>query len=89
MKTSRSPVGNAFLDSLKDAEFAILAPHLVEKYLPRDMVLHDPGAPVDDVYFPTSSILSVITLMEDGRSVESCTIGRESAHGRLFTRSAP
>jgi CRP-like cAMP-binding protein len=88
MKKSRLLVGNAFLDSLKDAEFAILAPHLVEKFLPRDLVLHDPGAPVDDVFFPTSSILSVITLMEDGRSVESCTIGRESAHGLLYALGA-
>jgi CRP-like cAMP-binding protein len=60
----------------------------VDKYLPRDLVLHEPGAQVEDVYFPVSSILSVITLMEDGRSVESCTIGRESAHGLLYALGA-
>jgi CRP-like cAMP-binding protein len=84
MKNARPLTGNGLLDSLDNREFEIVKPFLLEKYLDRDLVLHDPGTVVEDVYFPTSTILSVITLMEDGRSVESCTIGRESAHGLLY-----
>jgi CRP-like cAMP-binding protein len=45
--------------------------------------MHEPGDRSEVVYFPNGAILSVITLMEDGRGVESSTIGRESAHGLL------
>jgi CRP-like cAMP-binding protein len=88
MSKIRSPVGNGFLDALADVDFETIAPFLTERYLERDVVLHEPGEAVDDTYFPISCILSVITLMEDGRSVESCTIGRESAHGLLYALGA-
>jgi CRP-like cAMP-binding protein len=35
------------------------------------------------VWFPTTAVLSVVTVMTDGRTVESDTVGRESAVGIL------
>ncbi len=46
-------------------------------------VLYEPGDAVDWVYFPSTAVLSVITIMGDGRSVESGTVGRESVVGVL------
>ena len=83
MKVARSFLGNSLLDNLEDAEYGLLEPYLTEKFLERDTVTHDPGDRIDTVYFPNGAILSVITLMEDGRGVESSTIGRESAQGML------
>ncbi len=83
MNSSRPFSGNVLLDHLNNSDFALLEPHLTEKFLDRDTVVHDPGDRADTVYFPNGCILSVITLMEDGRGVESSTIGRESAHGVL------
>jgi len=83
MNIARSSVGNSFLDHLQDADYGLLEPYLSEKMLDRDAVIHEPGDRVEVVYFPNGAVLSVITLMEDGRSVESSTIGRESAEGML------
>ena len=51
---------------------------LSESPLDRGTVLFEPGDPTNQVYFPTGAVLSVITLMSDGRAVESSTIGSES-----------
>ena len=78
MNTTRTFVGNSLLDNLDDGDYGLLEPALTEKFLARDTVIHDPGDRLDAVYFPTGAILSVMTLMEDGRCVESSTIGCES-----------
>ena len=83
MKTARLFVDNSFLDNLQTSDYEILEPYLSEKYLERDFTVNEPGDRVDVVYFPNGAVLSVITLMEDGRGVESATIGRESAQGML------
>ncbi len=83
MQTARLFVGNSFLDNLQTNDYALLEPHLIEKKLERDFTVNNPGDRVETVYFPNGAILSVITLMEDGRGVESSTIGRESVQGVL------
>jgi CRP-like cAMP-binding protein len=40
-----------------------------------------PDEPIRDVYFPLNCLLSMVTTMEDGASVESGTIGREGMSG--------
>jgi CRP-like cAMP-binding protein len=42
-----------------------------------------PGQPVSHVFFPSTAVLSVMTVMANGDRVESSTIGRESATGLL------
>jgi CRP-like cAMP-binding protein len=46
-------------------------------------ILYEPTYPVDWVYFPQTAVLSVVTVMADGRTVESDTIGCESVVGAL------
>ena len=41
----------------------------------------NPDEPIRDVYFPVSCLLSMVTTMEDGATVESGTIGREGMSG--------
>jgi len=83
MKIARPETGNSLLDNLAATDFALIEPYLSEKFIERDATIHDPGDRIDTIYFPSGAVLSVITLMEDGRGVESSTIGRESAHGLL------
>ena len=40
-----------------------------------------PDRPIKDVYFPLTCLLSLVTTMEDGATVESSTIGREGMSG--------
>src|SRR5690349_9366673 len=76
---------NHFLDSLQQADVAALEPSLETLILERDRLLAEIGQPVLSVYLPRSSILSVLAVMEDGRTVESRTIGREGGVGLLHT----
>ena len=40
-----------------------------------------PDEPIRDVHFPLTCLLSLVTTMEDGATVESGTIGREGMSG--------
>jgi CRP-like cAMP-binding protein len=46
-------------------------------------ILYEPGYGVEWVYFPNTAVLSVVTVMADGRTVESDTVGYESLVGGL------
>jgi CRP-like cAMP-binding protein len=45
--------------------------------------ISEPEDPVDWVYFPDTAVFSVITVMADGRTVESATVGCESVVGAM------
>ena len=44
-------------------------------------VLYSVRGPIDYVYFPSSGIISAMTVMEDGRAIEVATIGKEGMAG--------
>lgn len=49
-----------------------------------DDVLYEPNQPIEYVYFPEQGILSVVSLMENGSSIEVGTIGREGMAGSVL-----
>ena len=83
MAVVRRETGSHFLDSLSAENFSLLSRSLVEVVLPRNGVLCSPGEELECVWFPTTAILSVVTILADGQDVEACTIGHESAYGLL------
>ena len=62
---------------------AVLFKNISEVSLTVGRILAEPGDRVEQVYFPTSGVVSIVTLLEDGRKVESLTVGREGAVGLL------
>jgi CRP-like cAMP-binding protein len=74
---------NLFLRHLATADREWLHAHLRAVQLQTGDIVVQQGAEVATVLLPTSCILSVITVMRDGRQVESRTIGRESGFGLL------
>jgi CRP-like cAMP-binding protein len=76
-------IRNRLLAACGEAAMASLAPHISEVSLTVGRIIAEPGDPVEHVYFPTSGVVSIVTIMEDGRSVESLTVGREGAVGLL------
>jgi CRP-like cAMP-binding protein len=74
---------NFLLSSLADNDLRAIMPSLTEVSLRQGQVLFEVGATADYIYFPSSAVLSVVTVMEDGRSVETATIGRESGAALL------
>ena len=45
--------------------------------------VYEPNQPIRHAYFPESGMVSVVSVMEDGRSIEVGTIGREGVVGGM------
>jgi CRP-like cAMP-binding protein len=69
--------GNAILSALRDASAAAVLTQGVLVRLALRQLIYEPEQPIDEVYFPVDSVLSVVARMRDGSEIEIGTIGRE------------
>jgi CRP-like cAMP-binding protein len=77
-----TPTGeNRILLSLPPNDLLLLRPQLKLIELERGAVLHDAGAPIEYVYFPTSGMVSILAIMRTGDAIETAVIGREGVVG--------
>ncbi len=75
--TSRDLQQNAVLNGLEEAvNSAVIARGEIVSLGLRERI-YEPDQPIREVYFPIDSVLSVVTQMKDGQSIEVGTIGRE------------
>lgn len=74
---------NLLLSAASEADIARLFPRMQEISVRAGETVLEPGQPVHAVYFPSSVVLSVVTVMRDGASIETATIGREGVAGLL------
>lgn len=72
---------NHLLAGLPVTEFKRLSPHLELVAMPCGQVLYESGGHLRHVYFPTTSIVSLLYVMEDGSSTEIATVGNEGVLG--------
>jgi CRP-like cAMP-binding protein len=72
---------NHILAALPPADYERLAPHLEQVEAPRGHVLYNAGERMDYAYFPLRSMLSLVSEMPDGASVEVGVIGYEGMAG--------
>jgi len=56
-------------------------PRLKLTEIPPDGVLYESGDVMEDIFFPTDSIISMLYVMEDGHSAEIAMIGNEGVVG--------
>jgi CRP-like cAMP-binding protein len=77
------PTGNPnrLLAALPAADYARILPSLTVVPLKLKEILHKPGDPIRDVYFPGAGFCSMLTVLEDGSMVEIATVGREGMVG--------
>lgn len=86
MPKTYDPRQNHLLAALPEAEFARLAPHLELVSMPRLKVLCESGMHLRHVYFPTTTIASLLYVTENGESSEIAMVGNEGIVGvSLFT----
>jgi CRP-like cAMP-binding protein len=76
-----SGTGNRLLDRLPKEEYERLVPLLELVPLAAGQDLYDVDDPIPHVYFPKTGMVSLVTLLEDGRQVEAGTIGNEGLVG--------
>jgi len=72
---------NRLLAALPREEYKRLAPHLGEVSLTLSQVLFSPGDGIAYAYFPTDSIVSLLTDLSDGSGMEVGLVGREGLAG--------
>ncbi|CAE6859024.1 Crp/Fnr family transcriptional regulator [Paraburkholderia nemoris] len=81
MENEQHSKENHLLSVLPEAERARVEPYLVPVEMPLGQVVYESGDRLDHVYFPTTSIVSLLYVMEDGASAEIAIVGNEGIVG--------
>jgi CRP-like cAMP-binding protein len=76
-----SPNQNHLLAALPSEIFERISPHLELISMPLGDVLYESGDPLQHVYFPTTAIVSLHYVMENGASAEIAGVGNEGVLG--------
>ena len=76
-----TPKANHLLAALPETTLQGLQPFLERVPLPLGMVVYESGAAQGYVYFPTTSIVSLLYVLEDGASAEIAVTGNEGLVG--------
>ena len=75
------PKQNQLLAALPDAEWQRWLPKLEWVEMPLGHVLYESGKTLSHVYFPTTAIVSLLYVMENGASAEIAVVGNEGLVG--------
>ena len=78
---AHAPKQNLLLAALPATEFGRLAPHLELVPMALGASLYESGTRLHHVYFPTTSIVSMLYVLEDGSSAEIAVVGNEGILG--------
>ncbi len=81
LNESPPSISNRILNSLTRSEYERLAEHLEPVKLWMGEVLYHPEQPITHVYFPNRGTVSIVSLFEDGGSVEVGMVGNEGMFG--------
>jgi len=77
----QTPHQNHLLDALPRSDYERIASHLELIPMPLGKVLYESGVKLQWVYFPTTAIISLLYVMEDGASAEIAIVGNEGILG--------
>jgi len=81
MSSPHTPKQNHLLDALPAADYARLLPDLELIPMPLGWALYESGDQLGYLYFPTTSIVSLLYVMESGASAEIAITGNEGLVG--------
>lgn len=81
MASPHTPRQNHLLAALTAAEWDRIYPRLELTPMPLGHVLYESGTQLQHVYFPTTCIVSLLYVMEDGHSAEIAIVGNEGIVG--------
>jgi len=81
MSSPQTPKQNHILAALPEADYTRLLPDLELIPMPLGWALYESGGHVSYLYFPTTSLVSLLYVMEDGASAEIAISGNEGLVG--------
>ena len=84
VEPERIPFRNCLLSKLSLELLERLRPRLQPVALDVRQVIYEPNVPIRYAYFPEQGMISVVSVMEDGNSIEVGTIGREGMAGAML-----
>ncbi|HEY6132641.1 MAG TPA: Crp/Fnr family transcriptional regulator [Rubrivivax sp.] len=76
-----NPKQNRLIAALPGAEWQRWMPQLESVEMPLGQVLYESGRTLSHVYFPTTAIVSLLYVMENGASAEIAVVGHEGIVG--------
>jgi len=82
-RASKRLANNRLLALLSDGDREALDQHLEPYPLKQGVTLVPPLAPIENVYFVTEGLVSLVQLLENGKYTEAGIIGREGMVGAL------
>jgi hypothetical protein len=81
MSVAHAPKQNQVLAAMPENCYARLLPDLEHVAMPLGKVLYEPDIGLNHVYFPTTSIVSILQAMDDAASAASAMVGSEGLVG--------
>lgn len=81
MSPQHFPYQNHLLDALPSEEYDRLVAHVELIHMPLGQALYESGERLGYVYFPTTSIVSLLYVLENGSSAEIAVVGNEGILG--------
>ena len=79
--TFLKPQVNKLLAALPTSDYERLVPHLKLVPLPIRQLIYESGEPITHVYFPQNAMISIVTTMKDGSTVEVGIVSNEGMVG--------
>jgi CRP-like cAMP-binding protein len=81
--------GNLLLSALRLPDLALLKPHLELRDYARGEALFEAGEDVGFISFPLGQCVAALVIgLQDGRAVETATVGREGAIGGVVSQGS-
>ena len=72
---------NMWIAALDPADRRRIEPHLNQRPFEQGQMLYDAGEAVEEVWFPMSGVVSLMTILDGDRMIETAAIGREGLVG--------
>jgi CRP-like cAMP-binding protein len=77
------PLQNKLLAALPREDFDRLSPHFITEPLAQGLILGQPTDEFDQIYFPLSGMISLLAVLQDGKAIETATVGNEGVVGAM------
>jgi CRP-like cAMP-binding protein len=81
VSTKNAREQNQLLAAMPEAEWKRWLPDIEAVDMPLGHVLYEPGSTLSHVYFPTTAIISMLYVLENGASAEIAVVGNEGLVG--------
>jgi CRP-like cAMP-binding protein len=78
---SQHLVKNRILRQLSIDELKSVQPWLTLVQLQSNVVLHEQGGPIEQIYFPLSGMISLLAVMQSGEAIETGIVGADGLLG--------